>query len=202
MAGPDPRRTAPAALRNREPIYGVLRTRFLPGQRVLEVASGSGEHATFLAPRLRTPWQPTDIEEASLASSDAWTAHCGVGAWVAPAIRLDVNGAWPPSEVDWIYGSNLIHIAPFEVTGAVFDGAKTVVAPGGGVAFYGPFLRDGVATAPSNVSFDADLRSRDPRFGIRPLEAVEAEASARGFVCAEVVQMPANNLLVFFKRSP
>lgn len=181
----------PATGRNRQPILEVLRRVAPPTPRVLEVASGSGQHAAFLAPRLDVQWwQPTDREDEVLSSIDAWAED----ARIRPAQRLDVLGEWPTIEVDLMLCVNMIHISPWRCTQALMRGAARTLRPGGVLYLYGPYKREGRHTAPSNERFDASLRSRDPEWGVRDLEAVVAEA--RGFSLSEVVAMPANNFSV------
>lgn len=205
MSSSDARRFAPASARNREPILAVL-SRFVgEGARVLEIASGSGEHATFLAERLPVAsWQPTDPDAPSRASIDAWTKELAAS-HVRPAIDLDVTKRpWPvpAASIDLVVCINMIHIAPWTAGLALLDGAAEVLAAGGRLCLYGPFQRGGAHTAPSNAAFDESLRSRDPAWGVRALELVEAEANTRGFVLEEVVEMPANNLSVVLRRPP
>lgn len=198
------RRSAPAAGRNREPILEVLARVVQGGARVLEIASGSGEHAAFLAPRLHVAsWQPTDPDAASVASIDAWREEGGP---VLPAKELDVHTRpWPvpPGSVSVVVCINMIHIAPWSACEALMRGAGEVLPPGGVLYLYGPFRRGGAHTAPSNEAFDASLRARDPSWGVRDLERVVDEAAKHGLVLdAEgVTAMPANNLSVVLRRT-
>lgn len=194
----------PATQRNRAPLFEVLR-RVLPSPcTLLELASGSGEHATFFAQQLpRLTIQPTDIEPAHLASIDAWVAELDLSARIRPAIHLDASDArWPVlhDRVDAVLCCNMIHIAPWVACLGVFRGAADVLAPGAPLLFYGPFRRRDVPTAPSNEAFDIDLKRRDPSWGVRHLDDVVAVATAAGFVLDEVIDMPANNLTVVFRR--
>lgn len=197
----DARRFAPATARNREPILAVLERTVPAGARVLEIAAGSGEHACFFAERLPVAeWQPTDPAPESLASIDAWRAHSGA-ARVAPALELDVTAsAWPVSHADFVLCVNMIHISPWEATLGLLSGSARLLPTGGVLFLYGPYRRFGAHTAPSNADFDASLRARDPRWGVRDLEAVAAEAERAGFVLDEIVAMPANNFSVVFRR--
>jgi cyclopropane fatty-acyl-phospholipid synthase-like methyltransferase len=198
------RRTAPAAARNREPILEVLRSFVREGAHVLEIASGSGEHATFLAQALPVAsWQPTDPDEPSRTSIDAWTAQLAADR-VRPALALDVTQSpsqWPVTRADVVVCINMIHIAPWEACLGLLDGAaKLLGANGGGLLYlYGPYRRDGSHTVPSNAAFDESLRSRNPAWGVRDLESVTDEAAARGFTREAVVEMPANNLSVVLR---
>ncbi|GMV19833.1 MAG: DUF938 domain-containing protein [Polyangiaceae bacterium] len=198
----DARRFAPATARNREPILAVLERTVPPGARVLEIAAGSGEHACFFAERLPVAeWQPTDPDPESRASIDAWRAHSGA-ARVAPALELDVTArVWPVSRADFVLCVNMIHISPWEATFGLLSGSAKLLPTGGVLVLYGPYRRFGAHTASSNADFDASLRARDPRWGVRDLEAVAAEAERAGFALDEVVAMPANNFSVVFRRS-
>ena len=196
-----PKQHAPATQRNREPILEVL-DRVLPEQGlVLEIASGSGEHATYFA--LRLPgviWQPTDADPAALASIDAWTAELAATN-VRPPVLLDVCAAtWPVSSADAIFCANMIHIAPWEATVGLFRGAGTILPAGGLLVLYGPFMIDHRHTAPSNAAFDETLRARNPAWGVRDLGDVTEVARANGLQLLEQVAMPANNLTVVFER--
>ena len=201
----DQRRFAPATARNREPILEVLR-RHLPGAgaNVLEIASGTGEHAIFLAPRLQVAsWQPTDPDAESRRSIDAWRVHARAE-HVLPALDLDVTfQPWPSltAAPDVVMCVNMIHISPWSACEGLLEGAAALLAPGKRLYLYGPYRRGGAHTAPSNEAFDASLRSRNPEWGVRDLEAVEEAAARRGFSLREVVQMPANNLSVIFERA-
>jgi SAM-dependent methyltransferase len=193
---------AAATARNREPILEVLR-RVLPASGlVLEIASGTGEHAAFFAsalPSLR--WQPSDVSAAHLDSIRAWGAASGAGN-LAPAIELDVERQpWPVAHADAVVNINMIHIAPWSATAALFAGAAQILGPGGVVFVYGPFKRDGRHTAESNQRFDERLRAEDARWGVRDVTDVEQVAAAAGFRLAEVVAMPANNLSLVLLRA-
>lgn len=195
-------RHAPATARNREPIFAVLQ-RILPatGGELLEVASGTGEHAAALAPRLPGwRWHPTDLDPENLESIDAWAERAG-GA-VAPARALDVlRGPWPEGPFHAGFCANMIHISPWACTPALLSGMAARLQPGAPLVLYGPFHRGGAPTAPSNAAFDADLRRRDPAWGVRHLEAVLAEAERVGFALVELIEMPANNLCVALRAA-
>ncbi len=200
----DRKRFAPATARNREAILDVLREWIAPGAAVLEIASGTGEHAVFLAPRLEVAsWQPTDPEADSRASIDAWRDESGVET-VRPSLALDVTQPWPAFDAkpDAIVCVNMIHISPWGVTSALFDGASAALSASGVLYLYGPYKRDGRHTSPSNESFDASLRARNAEWGVRDLGDVTLAARARGFELARVTEMPANNLSVIFTRGP
>lgn len=189
------KRSSEAALRNRGPIADVLARHVHAGDHVLEIASGSGQHAVYLAEALPVgSWQPTDPDAEARASIDAWRATEGK---VRPALALDVCvHPWPVASADVIVTVNMIHISPWEATLGLLDGARDL-APRV-LYLYGPYRRGGAHTAPSNAEFDAWLKARDHRFGVRDLEVVVAEAEARGFTLREVAEMPANNLSVVF----
>ncbi len=197
----DPRLHSPAVARNRQPILEVLQQVLPERARVLEVASGSGEHALHCAAAMPGwAWQPSDPTPEALASIAAWRERAGRSNLAAP-IRLDATDAesWPAGPFEAIVAINLIHISPWEVAGALMARAGERLVEGGTLYLYGPFRRDG-HTAPSNVAFDASLRRRDPRWGVRDLEAVTAEAGRHGLTLEDVVEMPANNLSVVFVR--
>lgn len=195
--------TYPAPERNKEPILQVLR-RVLPvSGRVLEVASGTGQHVVHFAQSLTSlQWQPSDPEEGHRESIQARVAAAGLQN-VAPVIDLDVRvQPWPVDGADAIVCINMIHIAPWEATPALLQQAGRLL-PGGGVLYlYGPYQRNGRHTAPSNEAFDADLRRRNPAWGVRNLEDVELEAVHCGLSLSEVVEMPANNFSVILRRVP
>ena len=192
---------AAAAERNREPILEVLR-RVLPASGVvLEIASGTGQHAAFFAralPGLR--WQPSDPLPAHRDSIRAWAAAAAIDN-LAPPVDLDVERApWPVDRADAIVNINMIHIAPWAAATALVAGAARLLPPAGVLFLYGPFMRGGHHTADSNQRFDERLRGEDPRWGVRDLDDVAALAAAAGFGAPEVVAMPANNLSVVFRR--
>ena len=200
MTAADPRRFAPATERNREPIAQVLGGVLPARGRVLEVASGTGEHVVHFAARFpEIVWQPSDPDQGALASIAAWKAEAGLGNVLEP-IRLDAAGPWPALEADAILCINMVHISPWAATEGLMRGAKAVLKPGAPLILYGPYRRAGVPTAPSNEAFDASLRARDPEWGLRTVEAVAAEALAQGLELERLVEMPANNLTLAFRR--
>ncbi len=203
MASSDPRRRAPATQRNRDAILGVLQ-RVLPSEGVLlEIASGTGEHAAYMAPRLPGSllWQPSDADAGALAGIDAHARDSGSERILA-ALHIDVTAArWPVAAADAMLCVNMIHIAPWAAAEALFENAARLLPEGAPLVLYGPFRRDGAHTAPSNAAFDADLKASDPRWGIRCLDSEVAPLAARhGFDLDEIVAMPANNLSVVFRR--
>ncbi|AGK49659.1 hypothetical protein BTI_4260 [Burkholderia thailandensis MSMB121] len=195
------RQWAAAAERNREPILAVLK-RVLPARgAVLEIASGTGQHAVHFAAALPDlVWQPTDVELAARASVAAWAADAALPNLRAP-LALDVCAKpWPLAAADALVCINMIHIAPWAAACALFEGAARVLPEGGVLYLYGPYRRGGAHTAESNAQFDAQLRSRNPAWGVRDLEAVVELGSASGLVLDEIVEMPANNLSVVFRK--
>lgn len=195
------RREAPAAQRNRQPILDVLRPELPAKGTVLEIASGTGEHVVhFAAARPDLVFQPSDPDASARASIDDWVRTLGLGN-VRPAMLLDVTAqAWPVERADAVLCSNMIHISPWQATEGLVAGAGRVLPPQGLLFLYGPYRRGGRHTAPSNEAFDQDLRRRNPAWGVRDLEAVADLAAANGFAPPRIVEMPANNLAVLFRR--
>ena len=194
------RRSSPSAQRNRDPILEVLR-RALPAEgRVLEIAAGTGEHAVHFAGALSgLTWQPTDPDETSRRSIAVWRAEAGLPN-LLPPLELDVTRDWPSGDVDAVVCINMLHISPWAATEALMAGAGERLSEGGVLFVYGPFRRLDVPTAPSNEAFDDSLRSRNPAWGLRDLDAVDAEARGRGLMLREVIEMPANNLSLIFRH--
>jgi hypothetical protein len=198
----DARRFAPATERNRSAILEVLRGALPAEGCVLEIASGSGEHAVWFGHHLpHLVFQPSDPDPVNRASIAAWIAHTAV-ANVLPPIALDATGTdWSlPQSPAAVLCINMIHIAPWTATLGLLRGASATLPPGGLLYLYGPFRRDGAHTSESNAMFDADLRSRDATWGVRDLEAVSDAAHAAGFGEPTTIAMPANNLSVVFRR--
>lgn len=195
------RRHAPAAARNRQPILDVLRPRLPEAGLVLEVASGTGEHVAHFAAALPDlTFQPSDPSAAARASIDDWAATSGL-ANIRPAIALDTEApGWPIERADAVLCSNMIHIAPWSAAIGLIAGAARVLPPNGPLHLYGPYRRGGRHTAPSNDAFDRQLRDSNPAWGVRDIEAVRELAAAHGFEEPEVIDMPANNLSVIFRR--
>lgn len=201
MAPDDSRQFAPATQRNREPILAVLRD-LLPAQGlVLEVASGSGEHAVhFAAAFPDLVFQPSDPDPAALASIDSWAGDSGLPN-LRPAIRLDAAARdWPLARADAILCINMVHISPWAATEGLIRHAAGLLPAGAPLYLYGPYRQSGVPLAPSNAVFDDSLRRRNPKWGLRELEAVAALAGAAGFGEPQVTPMPANNLSLVFRR--
>lgn len=198
---PDGARSSPAATRNATAILDVLKA-ILPARGdVLEIAAGTGQHATIFASALPgLTWRPTDISDEALASIAAWRAG-GPANLAAPA-RLDVLdvATWPAGPLDAIVAINLLHISPWSATGALMDLASAHLPRGGLLFLYGPFREAGQPLAESNAAFDESLKARDPDWGLREVEAVAAEASARGLALTLRRAMPANNLSLLFRN--
>ena len=218
------RRSAPAALRNREPIAEVL-AKWLPEQgTVLEIASGTGEHAVYFAgcfPQL--DWQPSDLHPDALSSITGWRAETSLPNLREP-LALDAGSdSWPIDRADAvlsikidsdscdgqkaaekggfdvILNLNMVHISPWSAALGLLDGAARVLKRGGALILYGPWLQAGVETAPSNLAFDQQLRERDPEWGLRRVEDFDAAASERGFALEQTRAMPANNLMLLYR---
>ncbi|WP_299307256.1 DUF938 domain-containing protein [uncultured Croceicoccus sp.] len=207
-AGPQPfvfggeaRRDAPATHRNRDAIAAVLRDVLPAHGTVLEIASGTGQHAAYFAslfPAL--VWQPSDTDAQALSSIAAWGADSGLANLRAP-VRLDASATdWPVESADAILCINMTHISPWSATQGFFANAGRVLREGGPLVIYGPFLRVGVETAASNLAFDDNLKARDPRWGLRRVDALDALAQENGLRPAEPIPMPANNLMLIYRR--
>lgn len=198
----DYRRSAPHVARNAGPIEEVLKHVLPAGGLVLEVASGSGEHIVHFArafPKLL--WQPSDPEPAAIRSIEAWRAEMGLFN-LLPAVSLDARAAdWPVAQADAMLCINMVHISPWSATVGLMRGAGRLLQEGAPLYLYGAYRQAGVETAPSNEAFDADLKARNPEWGVRALEDVVAEAERRGFRLERVTPMPANNLSVVFRKA-
>ena len=195
------KRQAPAVERNREPIAAVLGEE-LPGEGViLEVASGTGEHAVHFAriyPGLA--WQPSDPDPEALASIAAWRAEEGLANLCEPVLLDAAAPAWPIAAADAVLCINMIHISPLAAAEGLLAGAAALLARGAPLIVYGPYLEAGVETAASNVEFDAWLKRRDPGFGLRSAEWLDERAAAQGFARTRRIAMPANNLTLVYRR--
>lgn len=193
---------APAAERNRQPILEVLR-RVLPDHGlVLEVASGTGQHASYFArhiPWLR--WQPTELSFEARRSIAAWVEESGQDN-LLPPLELDVRSAqWPVSDADAMLCINMIHISPWTTTEALFFGAQNLLDPGAPLITYGPYRLHGHHTASSNEAFDRDLRSRDPSWGVRDIDELSELGARAGLSLEQRVDMPANNMTLVWRRT-
>jgi Protein of unknown function (DUF938) len=197
----DARWHSPAAERNQGPILAALQT-LLPDQgTALEIASGSGQHAAHFAAGLPGwQWQPTDAQAESLPSIAAWCA--GLKNVHSPVPLNVMAPGWPdvPTSADAIFCANMLHIAPWPTCAALMQGAARHLTAQGLLLIYGPFIADDEPLAPSNAAFDADLRLRNPAWGLRRLADVQAQAQTAGLRLRQQQQMPANNLLLVFER--
>ncbi len=197
---PGVKREAPAAARNRDAIATVLE-RWLPSDGlVLEIASGTGEHALAFARRFATiRWQPSDPDPEALASIKAWRGE-GPTNLLAP-LSLDVCCTpWRIAKADCVLCINMVHISPWESSLGLLDGAAAILEKGAPLILYGPWIVDGEPTAPSNLAFNESLKSRDPRWGLRQVADFSREAEMRGFALADQIAMPANNLMLRYLR--
>lgn len=196
------RRSAPAAARNVDAIGDILAGWLPAGGLVLEIASGTGEHALAFARRFpAVDWQPSDPDPLALASIEAWRE--GASANLLAPLKLDAaRPDWPVDHADALLCINMVHISPWESALGLLDGAARLLENGAPLILYGPWIVDGVDTAPSNLEFDADLKRRDPRWGLRTLSGFRAEAEARGLNFVQCRAMPANNVMLLFRRAP
>jgi len=195
------RRSAPAALRNREPIAEVL-AKWLPEQgTVLEIASGTGEHAVYFAgcfPQL--DWQPSDLHPDALSSIAGWRAETSLPNLREP-LALDAGSdSWPIDRADAVLSINMVHISPWASALGLIAGAARLLSAGDPLILYGPWLKDDIVTVDSNIAFDADLKRRDPEWGLRRVEDF-AEAAKVSFDLIETRQMPAKNLMLLRRNS-
>lgn len=193
---------SPAAERNKEPILDAIRARLPHAGVVLEIASGTGQHIVHFARAVPAlTWQPTDADDDLRAAATERIRAAGLSNVRAP-LRLDALAAdWPPAEADAIVCINMIHIAPWTAAEGLMRGAGRVLPPGGLLYLYGPYRRGGQHTAPSNAAFDAGLRAQNPAWGVRDLEAVAALAAAQGLGEPLILEMPANNLSLVFRKA-
>ncbi|HET6804930.1 MAG TPA: DUF938 domain-containing protein [Frateuria sp.] len=190
---------APACERNREPILAVLREAFASCRRVLEIGSGTGQHAAHFAAAMPwLSWQCSD-RAAQLPGIRAWLDEAGLPNTPAP-IELDVTGTWPATRYDAVFSANTLHIMGWAEVRVLFAHLPAITADGAMLAIYGPFNRDGECTSDSNAAFDRSLRARDPRMGLRDAAAVDALAREAGFALLEDRAMPANNRCRLWRR--
>jgi SAM-dependent methyltransferase len=196
---------APAFHRNAEPLWQALSARMPREGALLEIGSGTGQHAALYAPRVpHLSWHPSDIYDTHITSIAAWRQQAGA-ANLQPPQRVDLT------DVDWTWAPggplaamlcvNVLHISPWRVSENLFAGAGRLLGPGGTLFVYGPFMRDGAHTAPSNAAFDASLRAQNPEWGVRDIRDLDRLAVASGLAPAEIVQMPANNFVLVFARA-
>lgn len=195
------KRHAPATARNSGPLAEVLAQELPDSGLVLEIASGSGEHAVFMARRFpQLAWQPSDRDPEALASVDAWAEETGASN-LRPAVALDASAEdWPVEAADAIVCVNMVHISPWRATEGLFAGAGRILTEGAPLILYGPYLEDDVPTAQSNLDFDASLRARDPRWGLRRVADLDALAAGEGFGRTARHTMPANNLTLVYRK--
>jgi SAM-dependent methyltransferase len=196
----DQRQHAPATARNRDAILAVLREVLPAAGTVLEIASGTGEHAVHFARALPgLTWQPSDPSAEARASIAAWAAAEGVTN-VLPPLALDAAALdWPVGSADALVCINMVHISPWHATEGLIRGAARLLPPAGPLVLYGPYRRAGRELEPSNAAFDADLRRRNPTWGLRLLEDLVDLAEMEGFALSNVIEMPANNLIVVLR---
>ena len=209
---PDGRLDAAAFHRNHEPIWAVLQ-KFLAGKSgdVVEVGSGTGQHVVHFATHAPgIMWWPSDLNENHLKSIEAWRAHSALPN-IRPPLRIDLTDpAWcaamhdgsGPAELLAVFCANVIHIAPWAVAEGLFAGAARNLTPGGRLFLYGPFRRDGLHNAPSNAAFDQSLRNRDPEWGVRDTADLKKLGSANGLRSVDLIEMPSNNAILTFERTP
>jgi len=195
------RRSAPAALRNREPIAEVLAEWLPPTGLVLEIASGTGEHVIHFAQRFPAlEWQPSDLHPDALASIEAWRTAAALPN-VRPPLEIDAaSREWPIDRADALVSINMVHISPWASALGLLDGAARLLPPGGPLILYGPWLSDDVPAVPTNLAFDSDLKRRNPDWGLRRVEDFQAAAEQRGLELVETRSMPANNMMMLCRR--
>ena len=195
------KRHAPATERNREPIAAVLRDVLPERGTVLEIASGTGEHAAYLAPLFPgLRWQPSDPDPDALTSIEAWAADSDAANLLPPVFLDAASDTWAVDHADAILCVNMVHISPWAATEGLMRRAGRLLPAGAPLILYGPYRRKDVATAASNEQFDASLKARNPQWGLRDLQAVQEEAAANELALERLVGMPANNLLLVFRR--
>lgn len=194
------KRHAPATARNSQPLAEVLAEELPDRGLVLEVASGSGEHAVFLARQFPAlEWQPSDVDLEALASVDAWAAEAAV-ANLRPAIALDAAQAnWPIAAADAVLCVNMVHISPWSAAVGLFTGAGRILTSGAPLVLYGPFIEPGRETAPSNLAFDQSLKQRNSEWGLRNTADLDALAADHGLRRTARHAMPANNLVLVYR---
>ncbi|BAI97612.1 SAM-dependent methyltransferase [Sphingobium sp. TA15] len=193
------KRHAPATARNRDAILAVLREELPSSGLVLEVASGSGEHAVHFAAALPAlDWQPSDPDPAALASIEAWREEAGL-ANVRPPIRLDAAADWPVEAADAVLCINMVHISEWAATAGLFKGRAKLLPAGAPLIIYGPFLEADVETAPTNRAFDRSLKARNPEWGLRDVADLDRVGEAFGLAQVRRMEMPANNLILIYR---
>ena len=199
--GEEAKRHAPATLRNREAIAKVLAKELPQSGRVLEVASGTGEHAVYFAQRNPAlEWQPSDPDESALASIAAYRAEAALTNLQAP-IRLDASATadWPQGAFDAIVCINMVHISPWAASIGLFKGASQAMGGKAPLILYGPYIEADIKTAPSNLEFDRSLKARNPAWGLRHISEMDRLAREHGFARSKRYAMPANNLALVYR---
>jgi hypothetical protein len=207
---PDDRFQAPSTARNAEPIFDVLEKWLPAAGTVLEIASGSGEHGALFAPRLpHLTWQPSDMDAQALKSIEAWRLS-GEATNLQPPVKVDLLNIEPGNidqgipggleDVSAMINVNMIHISPWAASENLLALAEALLPSGAPLYLYGPYRRGGQHTASSNIEFDGWLKSQNDAWGVRNLEDVEAAAKARSLDLQDIVDMPANNFSLIFKR--
>lgn len=196
------KRDAPATGRNSAPIAAVLEGELPSAGLVLEIASGTGQHAVFFARSFPSlDWQPSDLDPSALASIDAYALEAGL-ANLRPAIRFDASDADRPVDcADAVLCINMVHISSWSATIGLFGHAAQMLDPGAPLILYGPYLERDVETAPSNIAFDRSLRERNPAWGLREAEALDILAGESGFARTARHAMPANNIILVYRRT-
>ncbi|NKB48385.1 MAG: DUF938 domain-containing protein [Alphaproteobacteria bacterium] len=200
-------RRVPAAERNRSAILEVLQKVLPPSGTVLEVSSGTGQHAAYFTPELAPRrWQPSEFDRALIGSIEDWRERVP-SARLLPPVTLDARDpVWPVEEtspefpISAIVNINMIHIAPWAACLGLLAGAGRILPPGGILYLYGPYRRGGIHTVTSNEDFDRSLQARDPQWGVRDLDEVEAAAKGEDLLLDQVIEMPVNNLSVVFRK--
>jgi SAM-dependent methyltransferase len=196
------KRFAPATVRNRDHIAAALLDVLPDSGLVLEIASGTGEHIVHLAALFaQLSWQPSDYDQAGLASITAWSADASLSN-IRPPLQIDASAEhWPIEEADAILCINMVHISPWVATLGLLEGAARILPIGGLLFLYGPYRREGIPTASSNEDFDQSLKARNADWGLRQVEDVVDAAQKAGLVFEKLVEMPANNLSLIFRQS-
>ncbi len=195
------RRSAPTALRNREPIAQILGEWLPRSGLVLEIASGTGEHVVHFAERFSAlDWQPSDIHPDALASIEAWREEARLPNIRSPLVVDASSADWPIDRADAILSINMVHISPWTSALGLLDGAARLLAPGAPLILYGPWLSADRATARSNLDFDSELKARNPEWGLRHVEDFSSAAAERGLQFVDIRAMPANNSMLLLRR--
>jgi len=196
----DARRSAPAALRNREPIAQVLEDWLPETGLVLEIASGTGEHVVYFAERFASlDWQPSDVHRDAVASIHAWREEANRSNIREPLAIDAASRDWPIDRADAILSINMVHVTPWASSLGLIEGGARILGSGAPLILYGPWLKQDVPTEPSNLAFDAELRQRNSEWGLRRIEDF-AGAAQKSFELVETRSMPANNFMLLLRR--